>query len=515
MPILSIDGKSLRLPELWRAVTEPGWQAVLAPQAYERMERSRQWVQQWLRTGAPLYGITTGFGELASVTISPEDAIELQYNLVRSHSAGAGEWLPAEVVRAMLLLRANVLAHGYSGVRPIVAERLLEFFNRGLVPAIPRQGSVGASGDLVQLAHLALALVGEGFFRTEHGLEPASDVLRRHQLEPLTLEAKEGLALINGTQMAAAYGALAVYRARRCALTADVAAALTADVLRARTSAYDERLHRLRPFPGQQQTAARLRQLRAGSSLQQLPPPHQLPQDAYSLRCIPQIHGASHDAIAYVWNVVQIELNAVTDNPIIDPETGEHIEGGNFHGQPLALALDLLAIACAELSSVSERRIDRLLRPATSGLPAFLAPRPGLHSGMMIAQYTAASLVSENKVLCHPASVDSIPTSAGQEDHNSMSSIAAQKAWQVVENLETVLALELLCAAQALEFLRPARSSPALERVVSCLRQHVPPLERDRPLYHDLQTIRRLIASGEILKAAFAEEAHQLEQNLP
>ncbi|GBD07333.1 Histidine ammonia-lyase [bacterium HR21] len=506
MPVLYLDGTSLRLEDLWRTVTEPGWRIELAPEARARMERSRAWVERWLQEGERVYGVTTGFGELASVRIPPEEAAALQHWLVRSHSAGAGEWLPPEIVRAMLVLRAHVLARGFSGVRPVVVEALLELFNRGLLPAIPRQGSVGASGDLVQLAHLALALTGEGFFQTEHGIEPAPAVFQRHGLSPLRLEAKEGLALINGTQMALAYGALSVYRARRYAVLADVAAALTADVLRARLTAYDERLHRLRPFPGQLQTAARLRTLRAGSSLSSLPPPHQLPQDAYSLRCIPQIHGASHDAIGYVWNTLETELNAVTDNPIIDPETGDHLEGGNFHGQPLALALDFLALACAELASVSERRIDRLLNPRSSGLPPFLARKPGLHSGLMIAQYTAASLVAENKVLCHPASVDSIPTSAGQEDHNSMASLAAQKAWQVVENLQTVVSIELLCAAQALEFLRPARSSPALERVVACIRDHIPPLEEDRPLYADIQTVRRLLDSEALLQAAFPEE---------
>ncbi len=510
MPTLLLDGASLQLEELWRLATEPGWRVELAPEARRRMETSSAWVRQWLQSGRRVYGVTTGFGALGSVAISPAEAVELQYNLVRSHSAGTAEWIPPEVVRAMLVLRANTLACGYSGVRPVVVDFLLELFSRNLLPAIPRQGSVGASGDLVPLAHLALALIGEGFFHTEHGIEPAAHVLSRFGLSPLRLEAKEGLALINGTQMSAAYGALSVYRARRCALVADIAAALSAEVLRAHLRAYDERIHRLRPFPGQQQTAARLRWLRAGSQLSALPRPTTLPQDAYSLRCIPQIHGASHDAIAYVWNVLQTEINAVTDNPLIDPATGEHLEGGNFHGQPLALALDFLAIACAELANVSERRIERLLNPHTSNLPAFLAPKAGLHSGLMIAQYTAASIVSENKVLCHPASVDSIPTSAGQEDHNSMSSIAAQKAWQVVENLKTVLAIELLCAAQALEFLRPARSSPALERVVACIREHVPPLEADRPLADDIQILRRLIDTGQIQQAAFGDEQPSL-----
>ncbi|MEN3027337.1 MAG: histidine ammonia-lyase [Chlorobiota bacterium] len=505
MPTLVIDGESLRLEELWRAVTEPGWQLELSPKARQRIEQGRAWVERWLQERRQVYGVTTGFGELAAVPISASQARELQIHLVRSHSVGAGEWLPCEVSRAMLLLRANVLARGYSGVRPTVVDSLIALFNSGLVPAIPRQGSVGASGDLVQLAHLTLALIGEGFFRTENGIEPAATVLQRHGLVPLQLEAKEGLALINGTQMATAYGALSVYRAWQCALIADVAAALTADVLRASPTPYDARLHSLRPFPGQQRTAARLRMLRAGSSLQYLPRPTPLPQDAYSLRCIPQVHGASHDAVAYVWNVVQIELNAVTDNPIVDLESGQPIEGGNFHGQPLALALDFLALACAELANISERRIERLLNPRTSGLPAFLAAKPGLHSGLMIAQYTAASIVSENKVLCHPASVDSIPTSAGQEDHNSMASIAAQKAWQVVENLQTVLALELLCAAQALEYLRPNRSSPRLELLVECIRDHVPPLQEDRPLYRDVELLRSLITSGELLAAALPE----------
>ncbi len=506
MPTLLLDGTSLRIEELWKVLTEPGWRVEIDQQARHRMERSHAWLRHWLRSAEPVYGITTGFGGLAAVRISPEEAIELQYNLVRSHSVGAGGWIPPEVVRAMLILRANVFARSYSGVRPIVAERLLDLFNHGLIPAIPKQGSVGASGDLVQLAHLALALIGEGYFLTEQGLEPAAEALVRHGLEPLRLEAKEGLALINGTTMSTAYGTLSVFRARRAARFADIAAALSAEALRACPKAYDARIHQLRPFPGQQETAARLRKLRTGSQLSQQPRPHGFPQDAYSLRCIPQIHGASHDAIAYVWNVVQTELNAVTDNPLIDPDTGEHLEGGNFHGQPLALALDFLAIACAELANVSERRIERLLNPQSSHLPAFLSPRPGLHSGLMIAQYTAASIVSENKVLCHPASVDSIPTSGGQEDHNSMSSIAAQKAWQVVDNLETVLAIELLCATQAIEFLRPARTTPPLERVIAWVRAHVPPLHDDRPLYEDIQTLRRLIASAGLEDIALSEE---------
>jgi histidine ammonia-lyase len=505
---LEITGTDLSIEQLWHAVQTPGVQARLSPQARQQMERSRQLVQRWIERHEPVYGVTTGFGRLATVRLPDDELVAAQYNLIRSHSVGAGEWLPAEIVRAMLLLRANTLARGYSGVRPEVVELLLELFNAGIVPAIPRQGSVGASGDLVQLSHLALVLIGEGWCLTESGLQPAGDVLRQHGLSPLRLQPKEGLALINGTQMATAYGALGVYRARLLGLSADIIAALSVDALRGTDRAYDARIHRLRPFPGQLRSAQRLWALLQGSQIRES---HRTNdprvQDPYSLRCIPQVHGASLDAIEYVWRVVQTELCSVNDNPIVDPESGEHREGGHVHGQPRALALPFRAIASAELASLSERRIDRLVSGSDDGLPPFLTPRPGVCSGLMLAQYTAASLVSENKVLCHPASVDSIPTSAGQEDHNSMASIAAQKAWQVIENLQTVLAIELLCAAQAIEFRRPLRSSPPLERVLELVRAHVPPVESDRPLFGDIERLRTLIGSGALLELALPQEA--------
>lgn len=498
MQTLTIDGTSLTLDDVVCAARGDVVLA-LSPDACERIAASRRTVESWVRDGAVVYGVTTGFGELASVVISPEQVAELQENLVISHSAGAGSYLPPEVVRAMMLLRINALAKGFSGVRVELVEALIAAFNAGIVPAVPEQGSVGSSGDLVQLAHIALALIGKGWCLTERGVEPSALVLAMKGLRPVQLEAKEGLALINGTQYQCAVGALALARALELADVADVAGAFSADVLRSTDRAFDERIHRARGMRGQQIVANHLRMLMAGSHIRES---HRTGdprvQDAYSIRCMPQVHGASRDALDYVRSVVEIELNAANDNPLIFPE-GEHLEGGNFHGQPLAVALDTLAIAVAELANISERRIERMVNGALSnGLPKFLAHKPGLHSGMMIAQYTAASLVSENKVLAHPASVDSIPTSANQEDHNSMGSIAAWKAQRVVRNAEAVLAIELLCAARALEFLRPLRSSEALEQVYEAIRQRVPTTAGERVIYRDTLAVQQLIAEGTI-----------------
>ncbi|GIV56787.1 MAG: histidine ammonia-lyase [Candidatus Kapaibacterium sp.] len=493
---LLLDGYSLTLDDVVRAASG-NVQLALAPEARERMITSRRLVERWLSRREVVYGVTTGFGELASVTISPEDVATLQENLIISHSAGAGDYLPPEVVRAMMLLRINALAKGYSGVRPELVEHLVDVFNAGIIPAVPEQGSVGSSGDLVQLAHIALALIGKGWCMTERGAEPSALVLAMKGLRPIQLQAKEGLALINGTQYQCAVGALVLARALDLADVADVAGAFSADVLRSTDRAFDERIHRVRGLRGQQIVAAHLRALMAGSQIRES---HRTNdprvQDAYSIRCMPQVHGASRDALAYVQAIIEAELNAANDNPLIFPE-GEHLEGGNFHGQPLAIALDTLAIAVAELANISERRIERMVNGALSnGLPKFLATNPGLESGMMIAQYTAASLVSENKVLAHPASVDSIPTSANQEDHNSMGSIAAWKARRIVSNTTTVLAIELLCAARALDFLRPLRTSETLERVHSAIRDVVPDRGGERVLYRDIQAVRILIEDG-------------------
>ncbi len=498
METLILDGHSLTLPDLVRAA-DGLVHLALSPDARDRMAATRRLVEQWVQEGRVVYGITTGFGELASVVISSEEVAELQENLIISHSAGAGSYLPPAVVRAMMVLRINALAKGYSGVRPELVEHLIACFNAGIIPAVPEQGSVGSSGDLVQLAHIALALIGKGWCLTARGVEPSAFVLAMHGLSPLSLEAKEGLALINGTQYQCAVGALGLAQALELADVADIAGAFSADVLRSTDRAFDDRIHRVRGMRGQQTVAAHLRALMAGSEIRES---HrsgdQRVQDAYSIRCMPQVHGASRDALDYVRSVIEAELNAANDNPLIFPD-GEHLEGGNFHGEPLALALDTLAIAVAELANISERRIERMVNGALSnGLPKFLAPKPGLHSGMMIAQYTAASLVSENKVLAHPASVDSIPTSANQEDHNSMGSIAAWKAQRVVRNTEAVLAIELLCAAQAIEFLRPLRSSAAIEQVYAAIREVVPWTGKERVIYRDIEAVQRRIRAGEI-----------------
>ncbi len=506
--LIHLDGNSLTLEQCKQAASSADIRVQLTPDAVAAVQRSRSLVDSWVETGKVIYGVTTGFGEFANVSIPRGDLELLQENLVTSHSVGSGGWLPRDVVRCMMLLRINALAKGLSGVRIETLETLIAMLNNNIIPAVPEQGSVGSSGDLVQLSHIALAAIGKGRCLTPSGgVEPSADVLARHGLEPVRLQAKEGLALINGTQMMCSFGAIAVEKALRLADVADIAGALTVDALRGTDRAFDERLHKARGFSGQLHVAQRLRTLLHGSAIRES---HRTGdgrvQDAYSLRCMPQVHGASRDAVNYVASVLSTELNSANDNPLIFPDTEEHIEGGNFHGQPLALALDFLAIACAEFANISERRTERMVNGALSnGLPRFLAHNGGLNSGMMIAQYSAASIVSENKVLCHPASVDSIPTSANQEDHNSMGSIAAQKAWKVVHNLETVLAIEFLCAAQAIDFLRPLRSSEPLERVHKAIRAVVSFNDADRELYPDVEHIRQLIAHGTIADAVGSE----------
>lgn len=498
--MLLLDGNTLTIQDFNSAVFSPKIPIMLSDDAKMKVRAARQTVENWLSSGEIVYGVTTGFGEFANVVIPHDELDALQENLILSHSAGAGEWLPREVVRGMMILRVNALAKGHSGIRLETLETLIAMLNHQIVPAIPSQGSVGSSGDLVQLSHIALALIGKGQVLTSDGVKPSREVLESYGLTPVTLKAKEGLALINGTQMMCSYGGLAVQKALRLANIADVAGALSVDALRGTDTAFDERIHRLRGFEGQLDSARHLREMLAGSEIRASHRDNDnRVQDAYSLRCMPQVHGASRDAIHYVYKVMSTELNSANDNPLLFPDTGDHLEGGNFHGQPLALALDFLAIACAELANISERRTERLVNGAlSSGLPRFLATKGGVQSGMMIAQYTSASIVSENKVLCHPASVDSIPTSANQEDHNSMGSIAAQKAWKVVNNLQTVLAIELLCAAQGIDFLRPLRSSERLEQVMEKIRNVVPFATTDRILHADIQKMIDLVSSGEL-----------------
>lgn len=507
METIFIDGRDLTVKQVVMAARF-GATVALAEGAAERIEASRRIVERCVDESLVRYGITTGFGKFCDVVISKKDNAALQKNLIMSHAVGVGEPLPEEAARAMMFLRANALAVGHSGARVATVLALLDMLNAGVTPVIPEKGSLGSSGDLAPLSHMAIALCGMGecFYRGRR--MPSADALAAAGLRPVELAAKEGLALINGTQCMTAVGSLAVYDAWKLARSADVIGALTAQALRGITDAYDPRVHDARGQAGQIDCAANMRALLEGSALTTRQGQERV-QDAYALRCIPQIHGASRDAVGYVYEVVSRELNAVTDNPLIfsnpdDPSGGDIISGGNFHGQPVALAMDFLGIAAAELASVSERRIERLVNPALSnGLPAFLVKDGGLNSGFMIVQYTAASLVSENKVLAHPASVDSIPSSANQEDHVSMGTIAARKARQIVDNARSVLALELLSACQAIDLAGGADGlSPATKAAYRALRSAVPMVSVDRVMYPDIVAASALVSDGAILRAA-------------
>ncbi len=509
MTSVRIDGESLTVEDVVR-VARRGAAAELDPAALGRVAASRAVVDRCVEGGLVRYGITTGFGKFCDVVISPEENALLQRNLIMSHACGVGEPFPEEVVRAMMLLRANALAVGYSGIRPSTLASLVALLNSGVVPVVPEQGSLGASGDLAPLSHMVLVLIGLGEATYRGRRMPGAQALAAAGLAPVELAAKEGLALINGTQAMTAVAALACADARELLDAADLAAALSSQALRGIVDAYDPRLHDLRRQKGQVEAAAAMRDLLAGSALATRQGELRV-QDAYALRCVPQIHGASRDAIGYAFSIVARELNAVTDNPIIFPEDEAIISGGNFHGQPVALAMDFLAVALAELASVSERRVERLVNPALSnGLPAFLTPNGGLNSGFMIAQYVAAALVSENKVLAHPASVDSIPSSANQEDHVSMGTIAARKARTVLGNLRKVLAIELLAACQGADLRGraggpgPDGLSPRTYAAYRVLRAAVPELGPDRVMYPDIEAAIALLAEGAIVAAAAA-----------
>ncbi len=487
--------------------------ARLGETARAAMRRARAMIDEVVARGdaAPaVYGVNTGFGALAEVRISAGEVRQLQQNLVRSHAAGVGEPLSREATRAMLLLRAQVLATGRSGARPEVCDRLCDLLAAGVHPVVPRRGSVGASGDLAPLAHLALGLTGEGEAEYQGRTMPAAEALAAAQLAPTPLEAKEGLTLLNGTQHMTAIGALTVLDAEDTCRIADLAGALSLEALKGTVRAFDERVVAARPHPGQQTVGGNLRALLTDSPIAASHRDCGKVQDPYSLRCMPQVHGASRDTLGYVRAVLEREANASTDNPLVFPDAGhpdggEMISGGNFHGQPVAMALDFAAIAIAELANISERRVEQLVNPhLSSGLPPFLAPSSGLNSGFMIAQVSAAALVSENKILCHPASVDSIPSSAGREDHVSMGAHAALKLQQVHDHVRTVLAIELLCAAQGIDLRRPLRTTPVLEAVHAALRAHVPAMMTDRPLSPDIVRVRALIDDGTLLRAAGA-----------
>jgi histidine ammonia-lyase len=489
---ITVDGRSLTI-EAVEAVARGGARAELAPEARERVAASRDVVERILASGQVAYGINTGFGRLADVRVPPEQLDRLQLNLLRSHACGIGEPLPDEVVRAMLLLRANVLATGHAGCRPVVIDRVLDLVNAGVHPVVPSLGSVGASGDLAPLAHLALPLVGEGTAVLDGQRLPGSEALRRAGIEPVRLEAKEGLALINGTQASAALGALAVADAARLVGASDVVCGLTLDALAGTDDAFDPSVHAARPHPGQLASADRLRRLLAGSSIRDSHRDCGRVQDAYSLRCSPQVHGAVRDALEHTRSVMTIELNAATDNPMVFAD-GRVVSGGNFHGAPIAAVFDYLAATLTDLASISERRLARLVDTSLSGLPRFLAEDAGVNSGFMMVQVAAAALVSEAKTLSHPASVDSIPTSANQEDHVSMSTWAARKLGRVVELARSVIGMEYLAAAQGLEFHRPLTTSPPLEAAVARLRERVPPLVEDRVMSDDMAAAAELVA---------------------
>jgi histidine ammonia-lyase len=498
MADLVVDGESLTLEAL-EAVARGGATVRLTESAREKMAASRAALEARMGAGRPLYGVNTGFGSLSDVTIEPAQVEALQLNLLRSHAFGVGAPAAPEATRATILLRANVLAKGFSGVRPLLVDALLDLLNRRVHPVIPEKGSVGASGDLAPLAHLALVLVGEGEAVVNGARLPGGRALAAAGLAPVTLQAKEGLALVNGTCFSAALGALALLRAERLARIADVAGALSLDALRGTPAAFDPRVHRVRPHPGHGACAANLVRLLEGSEIRESHRDCPRVQDQYSLRCMPQVHGATRDALAFARRALEVEANAATDNPLVF-EDGEVVSAGNFHGQPIALALDVLGMGLAELGAIAERRIDYLVNPKLSDLPPFLTRESGLHSGLMIAQVTAAALASENKRLAVPAGVDSIPTSGGKEDHVSMSAEAARKALTLCDHVRDILAIELLCACQGLDFLEPLRSGRGVEAARRLIRRHVPPLTADRAMTADLESIRRLLDDAALLR---------------
>jgi histidine ammonia-lyase len=491
---VAIGGSPLRLEDL-RAIAS-GARVSLSPEVPGRLAPSRALIERVLKEGSTVYGVNTGFGQLKSVRVSDQDVEQLQLNLIRSHAAGAGPELEPRAVRLMLALRAHSLALGYSGVRLTLLEHIVRMIEAEILPVVPSRGSLGASGDLIPLAHLALGLIGEGDVRVDGSIAPAADLMRGNGMAPISLRAKEGLALINGTQGMTSVGALALIEAAEVLRAAHVACALSVDAARGSTKPFDPRVHAIRPHPGQKDSAAALWELLRESGIAASHQDCGKVQDPYSLRCAPQVMGASIEVFRRARETVVIEVNSVSDNPLCFADTGEVISAGNFHGEPVAQALDFLAIGMAEIGSISERRTFLLLDSSKSGLPPFLIQEAGVQSGLMIVQYLQAALVSENRMLAQPASVDSIPTSAGQEDHVSMGMHAAVKALTLVRNVRRIVAAELLCAVQGIHLLRPLRSSEHLEKAIAGLREIVPPLVEDRRQDRDLALIDDWIASG-------------------
>jgi histidine ammonia-lyase len=501
MPALVIDGERLTLEEVERVAIH-GAPVRLSAKARKNIQDSRRLVEDILSSKRVAYGINTGFGKLCQVVIPKGQIQRLQRNLIVSHAAGVGRPLPIEVVRAMMLLRANVLAKGYSGVRPEVIQSLLVMLNGKVHPVVPEQGSVGASGDLAPLAHVALALIGQGRVICRGREMPAARAMRKIGLSPLKLQAKEGLALTNGTQAMTAMGCLALLRAERLAKTADISGALSLEALLGTPVSFHQQLQEARPHRGQRASARNLRTLVRRSQIVASHRDCTRVQDVYSLRCMPQVHGAARDVLNFIRQVLAVEINSATDNPLVFPRQRLVLSGGNFHGQPVALALDFLGIVLCQLANIAERRIASLLDSNVSQLPAFLAPDPGRNSGFMMAQVTAASLVSESKILAHPASVDSIPTSANQEDHVSMGMTAGRKAQQILDNAEMVIGIELLCGAQGVDLRAPLKPGTGTMAAYKVVRKHVPHLDEDRILAPDLERAAALVREGEVLGAA-------------
>jgi histidine ammonia-lyase len=497
---LKIDGVSLTLEQL-EDVARRGRLVALCPKAKDRVEICRQQVETLLQEGRVVYGVTTGIGKFCDQVIPADVAETLQKNIIRSHATAVGDPLREDQARAVMLLRINSLVRGHSGIRTATLENMVSMLNRGINAVIPNKGSLGASGDLAPLAHMALAVMGEGevYFRGRR--MPAAEALASSGITPVTLGAKEGLALINGTQVMAAVGALSVLDGERLAKSADVVSALTLEALRGIVDPFRPEIHALRPHAGQILVAAGILSLLEGSEYVTVSTELRV-QDPYSIRCIPQVHGATRDALAHVRRVLEIEINSVTDNPLLFPETGEVLSGGNFHGQPLALAFDYLGCALAELGSISERRLEQLINPSLSGLPAFLSPKGGINSGYMLTHYTAAALVSESKIFASPASVDSIPTSANQEDHVSMGANAVRKSLYILENSFRVLAIEFLCATQGVDLnTLKGKLGKGTDAAYRFLRNSVPTLNEDRILYPEMNEAFHLLSSGELITA--------------
>jgi histidine ammonia-lyase len=492
MNTFEISPKPLSIDDV-KNIIEANYKLSLSAISVEKINKCRKFLDEKLKkSDEPIYGINTGFGALYNQSVPKEDLKKLQKNLVMSHACGTGEKVPKEIIRLMLLLKIQGLSYGHSGVRLETVERLIDFYNNDILPVIYTQGSLGASGDLAPLAHLSLPLIGLGEVYYKDKICRASDVNNELGYASIELESKEGLALLNGTQFMSAYALWCYINSEKLCKTADMVSAISLDAFDGRIEPFDKSVHDVRPHAGQSETAKNIREILAGSEIAKKVKKHV--QDPYSFRCIPQVHGAARDALRYAKNVIETEINSVTDNPTIFPEEDKIISAGNFHGQPLALVMDFMAIALAELGSISERRIFKLVSGQRE-LPAFLVANPGLNSGFMIPQYTAASIVSQNKQLCTPASIDSIDSSNGQEDHVSMGANAATKLYRVVNNVQTVLAVELFTAAQALEFRRPLKSSPEIEKLITAYRTQVPFIETDKLMYEDIEKSRKFVTS--------------------